>query len=303
MFSCSRREAAGALILAYFASYTTSLIFFSHPADLEVCHRVVHFAGPAPDQYRIVPYLIIRLFADVASLRLGQIGALKLAVLAFNMVFLFLALVLLKSIAENVPDNVLWGLLTGFCMAYPICMFAGPRPVTSFYVFVVALYLYFFAAAGRLSTGLVASYVVLAFSRPDLALMTCLATLPLFPSSQKAAALPLFLIIPLGAHLVTSKILFPHAQYYCPKIMLLHNLSPSMILFTPAAVLLIGIGFLFRTSLAAYFSRTWAAYPSFYWAMGLYFLATMVVGRISEWRLYLPFAPLLLFMTRRGGDR
>jgi len=290
----------GFLLLAFFASYTTYFIFFTDNDYLEFYKIILEFNGNAPDQYRIIPYLLMKPIIHVFSLKLNFFTAFKLTIIIFNTIFLFMTFLLLSKLIKNIHTSILFVIFIGFSMFYPLAMFSGPRPVTAFYIFLISLYFFLFSKEKELTLPLVTVYILLAFSRPDLAMVVLISTIFYIHGKYHILKAILLFLLPIISHLLTSKIIFPNAVYYCKKIMLYDNISLNFIVHTPGTYLVVAVFLLFYQSIKQMVQLTISKYKYFYIAITLYLLVIFVVGRINELRLYLPFFPMVLYMLNKN---
>lgn len=286
----------GFLFLAFFSSYTTYLMFFTDNDYIEFYKKILEFNGAAPDQYRILPYLLMKPIIYVFSLKLQFFTSFKLAIILFNTVFLFMSFLLLSKLVKNIRTPILFIIFIGFSIFYPIAMFSGPRPITAFYVFLISLYFFLYEKEKKFTIPLFSVYAFLAFSRPDLAVIVLLSTIFYMQEKHKIIKFILFSLVPVFSHLLTSQIIFPEAQYYCKKIMLYDNLSLYFFIHTPGTYLVIAIFLLFYKSIKQEIQQTLYKYKYFYIAIILYLLVIFIVGRLNELRLYLPLFPMILYM-------
>lgn len=278
----------GFLFLSFFASYATSLIFFINKDYLQFYKSILEFHGAAPDQYRIVPYLLMKPMTSVFSL--------KSTIVIFNTIFLFMSFFILSKSIKNINTSILFIIFTGFSMFYPLAMFSGPRPVTSFYIFLISLYFFIFSKEKKLTLSLVAVYIILSFSRPDLGMVVLISTIFYMNKKYHIFKYILLFLLPIMSHLLMSQVIFPDAVYYCKKIMFYDNISLQFFKNTPGTYLIIAVFLLFSQSINQMFKLTISKYKYFYLAITLYLLTILIVGRLNELRLYLPFFPIVIYM-------
>ncbi len=135
----------------------------------------------------------------------------------------------------------------------------------------------------------------LSFARADIALIFALWFIVY--QSRKTVATLLWVFIPPLVQFILQEVIYPDAEYYSQKVMLLDNLSGYYLLRHPATYLIIASGIAFWRPIRAFLQRTWDQ-KWFYLMLLGYLGLVMVIGRINEYRLYLPFVPIFLVIWR-----
>lgn len=293
MIKNNYKKYIGFFFLSFFSSYTTSVMFFLEKDYIDF-GNIMDFSGGAPDQYRVLPYLLIKSIVYVLPLKISYLESIKFSVIIFNTFFLFMSFYILTKFIR-LSDYKMTLIFIGFSLFYPISMFLGPRPVTALYFFLISLYLFLYDKNNKLTVFLLFVYIAISFSRPDLSIVVLVSTI--FNMEKKYGfSIILFLFsIPVISHLIISQLIFPDAVYYCKKIMFYDNLSLSYMVHTPGVYLVAAILFLYYSFIKEMVIETFYEYKFFYIGVIFYFLVILVVGRINELRLYLPLIPMMLY--------
>lgn len=283
-------------LLAFFLANAANK-FFVADLEYELAHgfyaRIFAGVGDAPDQYRLLPLIPLKAICDFLPF--------NHAVLVYNVAVGFLVLELFWWIMGGLPrrQKLLFQLL--FAMGYIYCQYSGWRPDTlGLLAVAAAVVLPPWWTVDRPATyGLrllqTVLLLALAFSRTDIALVYG-AFLAIYGTQSWAWRLT-WLLAPVGVQLLLQLVLFPEASYYSKTVMLTDNLSGYFLVRHPATWLILAVLLVFGRHLRDFVRRTWR----FRWLYALltgYLLLVLVIGRVNEWRLYLPFLPLLLSIWR-----
>ena len=121
-------------LAAFFAAWASYRIHVlpMEQAVLPILEALISLEGRAPDQYRLLPYLLISGLNAVLGLFSGELPELRVAVLLFDSLFLWLsALLLLHTFKESITSHFVWIIF----LIYPFLMFDGYRPISSFILF------------------------------------------------------------------------------------------------------------------------------------------------------------------------
>ena len=92
---------AFASVFTAWAAYLIHVIPIEGPS-LPILEALIDFSGRAPDQYRVVPYILIGLVQDVLNTLPGIEVGLRYPIVIFDSVFLFLSATALRSHFENI---------------------------------------------------------------------------------------------------------------------------------------------------------------------------------------------------------
>jgi hypothetical protein len=278
------------LLLAVFAANAANKFFVADLKHEEVFgfySRIFQFIGDAPDQYRILPLLPIK--ALCAYLPFNH------AVLVYNAVFGFLVLELLWLMTGKLEQHWRWAMSFGFSILYIYFQYTGWRPDTmGLMALCLGAALILRDMRDTSLRGLLYGFavVLLSFSRADIALIYAL-----FATFYRHRGYAFLIPIPVFAQILLGEVLFPDAVYYSKVIMIRDNIELFYLLRNPATYLILAALVAFRRQILEFLRRSFKINYYFYLLLAGYFLLTMVVGRINEYRLYMPFIPLLLMIT------
>lgn len=278
------------ILLAVFLANAANK-FFVPDLEYEAIHhfyaRIFAFQGDAPDQYRILPLLPLKVLCTALPF--------NSAVLIYNTVAAFLVFELLWLLMRGISDSRKYATNLILSATYIYFQYTGWRPDTLGLLLICTLTV---LAADRIRDpllrdgSLLLGTLAIAFSRADIAL-----AFAAYFALYKVRSLPIRLLLPglpVFIQLVLQTWVFPDAQYYTQTIMLWDNLSAYYIIRHPATYLIIALLILYARPLAAYALWIWKRYPGFCFIVLGYLGLILVVGRLNEYRLYLPFLPLLL---------
>ena len=272
--------------------------FFVVDLDYELEHgfyaRIFAFHGDAPDQYRILPLLPLKWICEWLPF--------NHAVLIYNLIFGFFALELQWRLASSKSIHWRWGLSFGLAVLYIFFQYTGWRPDTLgllvlCQVGVLCLRDIRDRSLRFLAWGAVV--IALSFSRAEVALIYAL-----FGTFHQLPSYGLWIPIPIATQLLLKWVIFPRAGYYTDVVMLKDNLSLFYLLRNPATFLLIAALIAFWRPISEFVKATFRKNLYFYLLVIGYLCLVMVIGRVNEYRLYLPFIPLLLLIThaRKPGS-
>jgi hypothetical protein len=258
-----------------------------------IFQALIEMEGRAPDQYRILPYLLIQAIRELLQIVIGQEITPKYPVIIFDALFLCLSCLLLKRIFTSI--NVFPVTLV-LLLIYPYLMFDGYRPVESFILFLCVTITAVLVLADRKYRpmkflGLLA---VLSFTRADVALLMALAGLAFLPMAlwQRTVAIA----IPLAVQWVLSCVLFPDAEYFSTVVMLADNFSGRFLFASPVTYLLIATAVAAHRQIKEFFTFTWQRHRSVLLLLLAYGAVLLVIARPNEYRLFLPMLPIVLIL-------
>jgi hypothetical protein len=280
----------GNALLAIFIAHAANK-FFVLDLAFELEHsfygRILQFQGDAPDQYRIFPLLPLKYLCAWMPF--------NTAVLLYNMVFGMVALELLWRLSRGLAENLRWGLGFGLAISYIFLQYTGWRPDTMGLLvlcMVAALLLRDLRDASLRMLLYGVSIVLISFSRTDIALIYAL-----FGTFYRKRSYALFIPIPIIVQIMLQEWIFPNAQYYSKVFMLRDNLSLYYLSRHPGTYLLAATILVFWKPIFAFVKGTFRKNVYFYLLVMGYGLLVLVIGRLNEYRLYLPFLPLLLLIA------
>lgn len=272
--------------------------FFVVDLDYELTHgfyaRIFDFRGDAPDQYRILPLLPLKWLCDWLPF--------NHAVLLYNGLLGLLALELQWRLGSRLSLAWRWGLSFGLAVLYIFLQYTGWRPDT-----MGLLVLAQGAALGlRDIRDSSLRYVfwgfmvtALSFSRADIALIFAL-----FGTFYRKMSYAAWIPVPILVQLLLKWVIFPDAAYYTDVLMLRDNLRLYYLFRNPATFLIAGALVAFWRPISSFLRDTFRKNIYFYLLVIGYLGMVMVIGRVNEYRLYLPFIPLLQLIThaRKPGS-
>lgn len=272
--------------------------FFVVDLDYELEHhfygRIFIGVGDAPDQYRILPLLPLKLLVQQVTF--------NYAVLIYNTVLGFMVFELFWWIMGGIHRNKKFTFNALFAAAYIYTQYTGWRPDTMGLVFLCALAVSPFLVNGSKgqasilqSIGITVLLAAISFSRADIGMVFALWFV--IYQSQNWAFILLWVMIPPLAQFTLQEIIYPDAEYYSDKVMLLDNLKGYYLLRHPATYLIVALGLAFWRPIRDFFRQTWNQKWFYLLCLG-YLGLVLVVGRINEYRLYLPFVPIFLVIWR-----
>lgn len=261
--------------------------------------RVMLFHGSAPDQYRILPFALMR--AVYVSMKAAIPGiSLNAALQVFNIIsafFLFeISYLVLRNNTPWPPRNLL--IINGiFAVGHAYTQILYWKPDALFTLAMCMLLVHFFFIKNRLA--ILFSILVLSFCRADLGLLYAVFYILIVEknSNFKLNAIKTILIaMPIVTQLFIQKVLFPEAHYFCDVIQIKENLNVFRIFRMPFTWLMICIFMLFGKQIFSFFKNNWHQWRVAIILMIGYFCLIACVARVSEYRLYLPLLPLVLFV-------
>lgn len=254
--------------------------------------QIFQFRGEAPDQYRILPLLGLKFLCGYLPF--------NHAVLIFNVIgafFCFEVLFQLLRKAQPMHRLVFNALLAG---VYIYLQYTGWRPDTLglLAICLLALLPGYFGQRSTLQAALtVLGILAVAFSRSDIALIYAI-----FLAIYQPLSLPIRIALPILPVLVQIALkywIFPNATYYTQTFMLWDNLSMYYLVRNPATWLILALGLAFHQPIVAFVKLTFKPFRFLYLLCVAYFLLVLVVGRVNEYRLYLPLVPLFIWAWDR----
>lgn len=266
--------------------------FFVADLDSELANgfyaRIFQFAGEAPDQYRILPLIPLKWLCDWL--------AFNHAVLVYNAVLGMAVLELLWLLSKHLKVQWRWGIGFGMAVAYIFFQYTGWRPDTMGLLLLCCCAAYLLQMPLRDATLRLllygASIVLLSFSRADIALIYAL-----YATFYRNGSYAIWIPLPIVVQLLLQNVFFPEAQYYTKTIMLLDNLKLHYIIQHPATYLIMATALAFWRPIVGFVRVTIQKNYYFYLLIAGYLLLVLVIGRLNEYRLYLPFLPLLLLFA------
>ncbi len=283
------------LLLAVFLAFAANK-FFVPDLDYEIKHgfyaRIFDFVGDAPDQYRILPLLPLKLLCNWLPF--------NHAVLLYNGILGFICFELLWVLYGTQKPQKRLLLNLGFAAAYIYTQYTGWRPDS---MALLALCLGIAFAVMKISSPkwkllvLGIGIVALSYSRAEIAFIYAI----FFAFYLNDLRLIIFSIVPIAAHFSLQLWIFPEAHYYTKPIMFWDNLGLHFIVNNPATYLILAAIIGFWSPLLRFLRKDIQKNLYFYVLLVGYLGLVLIVGRLNELRLYLPFLPLFLLLL--NGER
>ena len=285
-----------ASLFAAWGSYLIHVIPIEEPS-LPILEALIDFSGRAPDQYRVIPYVLIGAIRDVINLLPGVDVALRYPVLIFDSIFLFLSVTAIKKHFGDVTgQGTVWFLL----LVYPFLMFDGYRPTAAFILF-LSIYLVVLmqkigAGENRAWLSFAVLILVMSFTRADVAFLFAVAAM-----GQANASIAIkagIAIIPLAIQFLLSAVIFSEAEYFSQLIMITDNLSLRFLMSAPLTYLLIGLLVMHWSEVIGFVRQAAQSHKFVFSAMVGYVFTLFIIARPNEYRLFLPFLPLVLWLLK-----
>jgi hypothetical protein len=286
------------MLLCFFSALASYRLFLEGFEDIvaEGLEAIIAGEGRAPDQFRILPYLLLGLIREFSS-SIGVEGW-KIPILLFETLSLFAAACFLRPLFRSRKEADAGILL--LLLVYPFLMFDGVRSIAAFILFQSSMMLTLFHCGWNGLTrklGFVVALVLFSLTRADIALLVGLVCA--ICMGLRVWEIVLLVSIPVITQLILSNVVFPEAEYYSALIMLAENLTFNYLLNNPLSYLLAGL-LLLRTEAIKEFLRGQDKSGLIICCLMLaYFVTVLVIGRPNEYRLFLPFLPILLLLRKR----
>ena len=282
------------LLLAVFLANAANKFFVSDLEYEEQHHfyaRIFKYHGDAPDQYRILPLLGLKVLCG--SMRFNW------AVLVYNCILSFVLFELFARLMKGQNERRIFSFNFLFAAFYIYTQYTGWRPDTMGLMVICAFtaMIPLLKPAGVTRDVLLSVCIVaLAFSRAEIALI--FGIFFAFFATRSLLFRLLWLVLPLVIQVSLQKLIFPDAVYYSKPVMLSDNFSLFYILRNPSTWLILAAIAGTWSSISSFVSSTFRTYLYFYVLIAAYLVFVLVVGRVNEYRLYLPFLPLLLLIIQ-----
>jgi hypothetical protein len=285
------RELLFVITIAFFSSYMDNAFGVrNNPWYLnggnEYFGNILDFKGFAPDQYRILPYLLIKPLAHVMRL--------EFAFIIFKTIFFALFFYECFNLLTNIKRQKIYLYIILLSFIYTISMHAGYRPDAIFLVWLTAILLRVLKSKWEFKQKSLALYlllVLISFTRADFALFCAIFLSFYYFKIHVLSAL--VIVTPLVIQFLLQKIIFPDAVYqvevitFWQNVLLKFPISSLLFLFPPLLIL-------YWHTFKGFSLFVIRQYPYFIYIFVFYFFALVWVGRITEFRIYLPFIPFLL---------
>lgn len=266
-------------------------------AGFDFYSRLVAFSGDAPDQFRVLPWLVLGGIQKVVGLVFSG-DVFRISLLVFWTVSAFACFEMSHQFFQKQSDwpvrNVL--VFNGlFAILHPVSQLFGWKPDTLFCQAVCWLVVVFAFERGRHKCRLtVFGLVLLAFCRADVALLY-----GLFLAIYGGFGWPVRLVLvglPIVVQVVLQRLIFADAHYYMEWFQLPENLKFWRLLIHPFSWLTMAGGLIFQKKIQSFLHKNWLRWRWAFGLMGSYILLLFVVARVNEWRLYWPILPLLMWI-------
>jgi hypothetical protein len=290
--SLSKRELLFIVSIAFFASYMDNAFgvrlnpWYLREGDAYF-GGVLNFTGFAPDQYRILPYLLMKPLVSFIPM--------EFTFLIFKTLFFTLFFLECFRLLDRVSHARVYQFIILFSFIYTIAMHAGFRPVTIFLVYLVAVMIRMLRSdwtSAKKKALLYLMIVLISFTRADVGLFCALFLS--FATFRISLLTPFVLVTPVAIQLLLQKVIFPNAVYQVDVITIWQNVAfrfpkSSLLFFIPPILIMY-----WKTikGMAVFVHKR---YPYFSLVFVLYFIGLMFVARITEFRIYLFLAPFVLY--------
>lgn len=288
-------------IFVLLASFTALSAYKLHEPHLirfaDNYHAIIDFTGPAPDQYRILPYLMIKTLMYCLDF--------NYATLLFNFLcFVPLYWLLHCRILVALPPRTRYAVLIVFALIYPVAMIWGYRPVTVFLVLLVTQVVATYQRLPRLALrsyemmSLLFYLSLISFTRADIAFLTALFLCLYLGNRLPLVVRASYLALPVLAQFLLSRVIFTDAEWSHVFVTFFLNISSwkYLGLSSPLVYLVLATALAFpesSRSLARFFLTR---HRRVLLLLGAYMLLLLFVGRPREFRLFLPFTPMFLMV-------
>jgi hypothetical protein len=290
-----------ASVFAAWGSYLIHVIPIEEPS-LPILEALIELSGRAPDQYRVVPYLLIGLIQDAINSLPGIDVELRYPVLIFDSVFLYLSVMSIRKHFDSIGgQSIQWFLL----LIYPFLMFDGYRPTASFILFLSIHIVVFMrnANAGNKKAWFPFTLliVLMSFTRADVAILFAVSALGLANASMLLKIC--VAIVPLAVQVLLSTVIFSDAEYFSQLVMISDNLSLRFLASSPLTYFLIALLVGYWPSIINFIKQVAKTHVFVLVAMCGYVVTLFVIARLNEYRLFLPFLPLVLWLIDEQKNR
>lgn len=280
-------------VFSCWASYRMHILAIEEFA-LPILDAVIDLQGRAPDQYRVLPYLIISAIDSLASMLPMNTYGLRVPILVFDTISLFLCALLLRAkFPRAVSQNFVWLLF----LIYPFLMFDGYRPISAFILLIAILcisaIMWVRQNANANSPWPLVTILVLSFTRADIALLY--AVIYLGATNAPMALRLTALITPLVAQFLLTRVIFPEAEYFSAIVMLQENLRGAFLLGSPLTYLAVALILFYWQAIAVFTKQLFKELPIVGLAIAGYLLLLLVIAMPNEYRLFLPLLPIVLW--------
>ncbi|MBT3532180.1 MAG: hypothetical protein HOF74_05900 [Gammaproteobacteria bacterium] len=283
-------------IFAAFASYRMHIELID-VGVFPIFEALIDLHGRAPDQYRVLPYLLIEFIRNILELFSSVELSPKYPIIIFDALFLFLSSVLLAGMFSRLRIRLI---LIFLLLTYPFMMFDGYRPISSFILFLSSLTM-LLCQQHTLPMRKLAFFLLLltfSFTRADVALV--LAVISFAYVSFNNLEKGLIVVIPIGIQLLLSRVLFPEAEYFSSVVMIMDNLGGRFLIGSPLSYLIIGLLICFWSEVAGFVSSAWRQRKQALIPLLSYCVLLFIIARPNETRLFLPLLPAVLLLL---GDQ
>lgn len=237
-----------AALFSSWAAYRIHILAIEEFA-LPILDAVLNFEGRAPDQYRLIPYAVLRLIAQGIETIFAPVSGLRIPLLVFDTTCLFLSAFALRRLFPMLEKTAFFW---GFFLIYPFLIFDGYRPISAFILLACLFVLRALLRARAQQKGgivlVIFSVIILAFTRADVAFLYAVSALALVSLSLPLQIL--LLCIPVAAQATLSFVLFPDAEYFSEVFMLTRNFTSPLILLSPLTSLVVALGIAYRHEMA-----------------------------------------------------
>lgn len=261
-------------------------------ADADVYARLMEGTGHAPDQYRILPIMLLYPFTALAGWSHG--------VLISNFIAGIFVLLQLWNMAAHRGIQVQTAQSFLFAVVFIFTLITGWRPETLWVLVIFNLTIPWINEYRVSWIRFFLGLFLLSLARADVAVWISAALLARNLKDWKYAIAGIGLGI--GIQYLLMKIVFPEAAYYTHVVMILDNLSGWYLFRNPATYFILAALLIWRVQLISWFrNHLDAENQRLLLACVLYVILIFMIGRINEYRLYLWFLPVFWWIDRKNG--
>lgn len=282
-----------AALFSSWASYRMHILSIEEFA-LPILDAVINLQGRAPDQYRVLPYILIHGVNIISELTPLNIYGLRIPILVFDTLCLTLAALAIRATFPRATNQYfVWCLF----LIYPYLQFDGYRPISAFILLISVVNIRAIMAA-RLQDNNSTIWVLLvvltlSFTRADVALLYAAVFVGATTATRSIKVV--MLTIPLLAQLLLTQVLFPDSEYFSATVMLVENLRGVFLLGSPLTYLVLALLLYYRNEALLFCSKLFKELPIVAVALAGYVALLFIVAMPNEYRLFLPLLPIVLW--------
>ncbi|MFP6827418.1 MAG: hypothetical protein VB977_15085, partial [Pseudohongiellaceae bacterium] len=142
---------------------------------------------------------------------------------------------------------------------------------------------------------------LMSFTRADVAILFAVSALGLANASMLLKIC--VAIVPLVVQVLLSTMIFSDAEYFSQLVMISDNLSLRFLASSPLTYFLIALLVGYWPSIINFIKQAAKTHVFVLVAMCGYVVTLFVIARLNEYRLFLPFLPLVLWLIDEQKNR